>query len=150
MARFLALNERSRARAPSFNAVALDLASDLGDNNLNPNFGHADIVALPASLTTQFEMEARIKKARQQQQMGSDAESDSNRMSRIMLARMTTLEEGFRDMLQEVKGLKTGESQLGSRGTDTPPNELTKPRKPKAKKKASKKSSGEERLGSSL
>jgi len=147
MARFLAMNERGRK--PSFNAVALDLASDLGDNNHNPNFGNADVVALPASLTTQFEMAARMKKAREQQQMGSDADSDSNRMSRIMLARMTTLEEGFRDMLQEVKGLKAGESQIGSRGTATPPNELTK-RKGKAKKKPSKKSSEEERLGSSL
>ncbi|KAF2855754.1 hypothetical protein T440DRAFT_414509 [Plenodomus tracheiphilus IPT5] len=147
MATFLALNERGRE--PSFNAVALDLASDLGDNNLNPNFGNLDALALPASFTTQFEMAARMKKAREQQQKGSDADSDSNRMSRIMLARMTTLEEGFRDMLQEVKGLKTGDSQIGSRGTQTPPNEPAK-RKGKAKKRLSKRNSGDERLGSSL
>lgn len=146
MATFLALNQRDRA--PSFNAVALDLASDLGDNNLNPNFGNLDALALPASFTTQFEMAARMKKAREQQK-GSDVDSDSNRMSRIMLARMTTLEEGFRDMLQEVKGLKTGESQMGSRGSPTPPNELAK-RKGKAKKRPSKRNSGDERLGSSL
>ncbi|KAI8942688.1 hypothetical protein NX059_000737 [Plenodomus lindquistii] len=147
MATFLALNERGRE--PSFNAVALDLASDLGDNNLNPNFGNMDALALPASFTTQFEMAARMKKAREQQRKGSDADSDSNRMSRIMLARMTTLEEGFRDMLQEVKGLKAGESQVGSRGTKTPPNEPSK-RKGKAKKRPSKRNSGDERLGSSL
>lgn len=147
MATFLALNQRSRE--PSFNAVALDLASDLGDNNLNPNFGNLDALALPASFTTQFEMAARMKKAREQQQKGSDGDSDSNRMSRIMLARMTTLEEGFRDMLQEVKGLKTGESQIGSRGTQSPPNETAK-RKGKAKKRPSKKNSADERLGSSL
>jgi hypothetical protein len=142
IANFLSLNNRNRE--PSFNAVALDLASDLGDNNLNPNFGNLN--ALPASFTTQFELAARMK-ARERK--NSDTESDSNRMSRIMLARMTTLEEGFRDMLQEVKGLKQGDSQVGSRGTHTPPNELSK-RKGKGKKKATRKDVGEERMGSSL
>ncbi|KAH7395051.1 hypothetical protein DE146DRAFT_789827 [Phaeosphaeria sp. MPI-PUGE-AT-0046c] len=142
IANFLALGGRNRE--PSFNAVALDLASDLGDNNLNPNF--ANLNALPASFTTQFELAARMK-AREQK--SSDTESDSNRMSRIMLARMTTLEEGFRDMLQEVKGLKQGDSQIGSRGTHTPPNEPSK-RKAKGKKKSSKKDMGEDRMGSSL
>ncbi|KAJ4368337.1 hypothetical protein N0V83_006693 [Neocucurbitaria cava] len=143
MASFLATNHRGRE--PSFNAVALDLASDIGDNNLNPNFGNLN--TLPASFTTQFELAARMKAMREQK--GSDTESDSNRMSRIMLARMTTLEEGFRDMLKEVKGLKQGDSQAGSRGTHTPPNELIK-KKGKAKKRSSRKDSGEERMGSSL
>ncbi|KAF1919797.1 hypothetical protein BDU57DRAFT_153114 [Ampelomyces quisqualis] len=138
------LDLNNRNREPSFNAVALDLASDLGDNNLNPNFGN--VHTLPASFTTQFELAARMK-ARVRK--NSDTESDSNRMSRIMLARMTTLEEGFRDMLQEVKGLKQGESQVGSRGIHTPPNELSK-RKGKAKKKFTKKEVGEVRMGSSL
>ncbi|OAL03930.1 hypothetical protein IQ06DRAFT_324421 [Phaeosphaeriaceae sp. SRC1lsM3a] len=142
IANFLALANRNRE--PSFNAVALDLASDIGDNNLNPNF--ANLNALPASFTTQFELATRMK-AREQK--NSDTESDSNRMSRIMLARMTTLEEGFRDMLQEVKGLKQGDSQVGSRGTHTPPNEPSK-RKGKGKKKSSKKDMGEDRMGSSL
>jgi hypothetical protein len=72
-------------------------------------------------------------------------------MSRIMLARMTTLEEGFRDMLQEVKGLKQGESQVGSRGTHTPPNEPSK-KKGKGKKKnvPARKDFAEDRMGSSL
>ncbi|KAL6710045.1 hypothetical protein ACN47E_009836 [Coniothyrium glycines] len=148
MANFLAANHRSRE--PSFNAVALDLASDLGDNNLNPNFGNLDALALPGSFTTQFEMAARIRAARQAQ-ASSDVDSDSNRMSRIMLARMTTLEEGFRNMLQEVKGLKTGESQKGSRGATTPPNELvTRKGKGKGKRKGGRRDGGEERMGSSL
>lgn len=137
-----------RTREPSFNAVALDLASDLGDNNLNPNFGNLN--ALPASFTTQFELAARMKaRDRERERKDSDADSDSNRMSRIMLARMTTLEEGFRDMLQEVKGLKQGDSQVSSRGTHTPPNEMSK-KKGKAKKKTGKRDYEEERMGSSL
>ncbi|KAH3966157.1 hypothetical protein HBH98_095950 [Parastagonospora nodorum] len=145
IANFLSLANRNRE--PSFNAVALDLASDIGDNNLNPNF--ANLNALPASFTTQFELAARMKAARERK--NSDTESDSNRMSRIMLARMTTLEEGFRDMLQEVKGLKQGESQVGSRGTHTPPGEASK-KKGKGKKKigVAKKDFAEDRMGSSL
>jgi hypothetical protein len=139
------LSKTNLNREPSFNAIALDLASDLGDNNLNPNFGNLN--GLPASFTTQFEMAARMK-AREMQK-GSDNDSDSNRMSRIMLARMTTLEEGFRDMLQEVKGLKQGESQMGSRA-HTPPNE-PKTKKGKGKKKSVRRDSEEERrMGSSL
>jgi len=40
-------------------------------------------------------------------------------VSRIMLARMTTLEEGFRDVLREVKGLRRedgGTSREESKG----------------------------------
>jgi hypothetical protein len=144
------LSQNNRDREPSFNAIALDLASDLGDNNLNPNFDNLN--TLPASFTTQFGLAARMK-AREKQQKGSDSDSDSNRMSRIMLARMTTLEEGFRDMLQEVKGLKQGDSQATSRGTHTPPNEAAGKKKGKAKKKNTRRSSGDEketRMGSSL
>ncbi|KAF1838084.1 hypothetical protein BDW02DRAFT_489936 [Decorospora gaudefroyi] len=140
-------SKSNMAREPSFNAIALDLASDLGDNNLNPNF--ANLNGLPASFTTQFNMAARMKALGKHKD--SDSDSDSNRMSRIMLARMTTLEEGFRDMLQEVKGLKQGDSQLGSRGTHTPPTEGATKKKGKGKKKMTRRDSGDERkLGSSL
>ncbi len=142
IAQFLALDHRERQQ--SMNTFALDLASDLGDNNLNPNFGNP--VAPPASFTTQFEIAARMK-ARESK--NSDTESDSNRMSRIMLARMTTLEEGFRDMLKEVKGLKQGESQANSRGTRTPPNELIR-KKGKARRRGDRKNSGDDRMGSSV
>jgi hypothetical protein len=140
------LGKSNMGREPSFNAIALDLASELGDNNINPNFDNLN--GLPASFTTQFEMAARMKA--HEMAKGSDHDSDSNRMSRIMLARMTTLEEGFRDMLQEVKGLKQGDSQMGSRGT-TPPNESMKKKGKAVKKKSIKRSSEEERrMGSSL
>jgi hypothetical protein len=138
-----------RNRNPSFNAIALDLASDLGDNNLNPNFGNLN--TLPASFTTQFELAARMKaRDRERERKNSDTESDSNRMSRIMLARMTTLEEGFRDMLQEVKGLKQGDSQVSSRGTHSPPNEPSKRKGKAVKKKVVRRDPVEDRMGSSL
>ena len=135
MANFVALNQRTRD--PSFNAMALDLASDLGDNRPQ-NFGA--FTGLPASFSTQFEMAAR---ARARANNGSDEES--KRMSRIMLARMTTLEEGFRDVLKEVKGLKTD----GAPST-SPPSELAKKRGKGKKRSSGKKSDVEVRIGSSV
>jgi hypothetical protein len=63
---------------------------------------------------------------------------------------MTTLEEGFRDMLQEVKGLKQGDSQVSSRGTHSPPNEPSKRKGKAVKKKVVKRDPLAERMGSSL
>jgi hypothetical protein len=121
------LSMTQRARNPSFNAMALDLASDLGDNRQQPDFGALN--NLPASFSTQLEMAARAR-ARAQKESGSDNE-ETKRMSRIMLARMTTLEEGFRDVLKEVKGLVKG-----SEGTVSPPLEGAK-KKGRGKKKLS-------------
>ncbi len=149
LSNFLALERQNRT--PSFAAIALDLASDLGDNNNNPNFGNLNTI--PASFTTQFELAARARAEARMERKGSDNDSDSNRMSRIMLARMTTLEEGFRDVLKEVKGLRVGDSSAaGSQRTQTPPNEridLAK-KKGKPKKRGNKKGSGEDVFGSSL
>jgi hypothetical protein len=136
VADFVSLNQRQRD--PSFNAMALDLASDLGDNRPQ-NFGGFN--GLPASFSTQIEMAARARRGNQ-----GSGDEESKRMSRIMLARMTTLEEGFRDVLKEVKGLKTDGAPSSS-----PPSELAR-RRNKGKKKSttSKKSDAELRIGSSV
>lgn len=137
LANFIALNQRQRE--PSFNALALDLASDIGDNRPQANaFG-----GLPLSLNTQLEMASRMRSRKS----GSDEES--TRMNRIIMARMTNMEEGFRDVLKELKGLK--KSTAGSDGTRSPPPELVK-RKGKGKKKSIRSTdiTEEERMGSSL
>ena len=135
IASFTSLNQRQRQ--PSFNAMALDLASDIGDNM--PRVGAFG--ALPASFSTQLEMAARMK---EREKAGSEEEQ---RISRIIMSRMTNLEEGFRDVLKEVKGLK--KSSVGSDGTRSPPSEMRKG-KGKAKKKIIKKEEDGPRLGSSL
>ncbi|ORY16701.1 hypothetical protein BCR34DRAFT_597411 [Clohesyomyces aquaticus] len=142
IANFLALDQRRRD--PSFNAVALDLASDLGDNRIGPDYGA--LGALPASFTTQLEMAARARV-----RAGSDDES--NRMSRIMLARMTTLEEGFRDVLNEVKGLRKGSedggpSRAGSKGQSAVEEHMKK--RGKGKKRMDRRNMEENRMGSSV
>ena len=118
--------------------MALDLASDIGDNN--PRAGAFG--GLPASFSTQIEMAARMKAAREK---GSEEEQ---RINRIIMSRMTNLEEGFRDIAKELKGLKR--SSVGSDGTRSPPSEMRKGKgKAKAKKKVERREE-EPRMGSSL
>jgi len=47
-------------------------------------------------------------------------EEESNRVNRMVLARMNTIEEGFKDILKEVKGLRsTGNSRGTSAAEET-------------------------------
>jgi hypothetical protein len=112
LASFLAMDWRK----PSFNARALDLASDLGDNRYRPD---ADTIGtIPASFGTQMEMAAYRHRLRGW--MWNDSEGDGDgggddddddddgkgatrRLNRMMLQRMNDLEEGFREVLREVK-----------------------------------------------
>jgi len=99
--------------------MALDLASDLGDNRAIPDPG-----LLSASFGTQLELAALrrhrtafLRSTDDEDGNGADidnaqifsrvrnTDTTTRRMNRLMLARMTTLEEGFRDILKEVKGL---------------------------------------------
>ncbi|KAF1810471.1 hypothetical protein P152DRAFT_475685 [Eremomyces bilateralis CBS 781.70] len=139
IAGFLALERRR----PSFSAMALDLASDLGDNRYGPD---ANVMAaMPASFSTNMEALAAAQRRpranppawdfragdgvgpsgasnirarewdREREKDRKERRRDEGRMSRIMLARMTTLEEGFREVLREVKGWRReGEARSGA------------------------------------
>ncbi|TKA63152.1 hypothetical protein B0A49_10474, partial [Cryomyces minteri] len=119
LAGFLAL-DRGNRRKPSFNAIALDLASDLGDNRHGPDpttFGGMNGMA--ASFNTQMAYATGAFGGRRQQHYAREsqtrtADDDAGMMSRIMLARMNTLEEGFRDIVKEVKEWRKDSNQ-GSR-----------------------------------
>lgn len=110
VARFLNLAARTDRRAPSFEAFALDLASDIGDNR-NVVLNNDDAPFLSGSYQPGRAQEATRKQRR--------SDEESSQMSRIMLARMNTLEEGFKDMLREVKklGSAAGSATASSRGT---------------------------------
>lgn len=87
--------------------MAFDLASDLGDNKAAPNSG---IAGMPASFATQMAFADRLRRMKSVERR-EEREEDDRRMSKLVLARMNTLEEGFREMLKEVKDMKGAEAQ---------------------------------------
>ncbi|KAL1587496.1 hypothetical protein WHR41_03963 [Cladosporium halotolerans] len=98
-------------RQPSFSARALDLASEIGDNKFIAPAGQGgEGIDFPASFSDAF-----LRRGRERRQ---EEEEDKARVSRIMLARMNTLEEGFREVLREIKGIAQagGGSRGGSEG----------------------------------
>lgn len=120
--RMLNNDRRQRPRTPSFNTYALDLASDLGDNRYGPDPGSPSYQpGVPASFSEQLLRErdmlrdlehrrreterARRKSEEDRHREREEEKEEKNMVGRIMLARMNTLEEGFREVLREVKDL---------------------------------------------
>lgn len=104
-------------RQPSFNARALDLASEIGDNKWAPGaIDVGGISGMPASFSEQLMRERELERLREtERRRGEDEENGM--VNRIMLARMHTLEEGFREVLREIKDLSqhaTGSSRRES------------------------------------
>jgi len=104
--RFLDLAADTDRRKPSVHARALDLASDIGDNRYITTAEGNSAHLLSTSFQTQLDFASQMKNCRN--------EEESNRVNRMILARMNTIEEGFKDILKEVKGLR---SAGNSRGT---------------------------------
>ncbi|KAL8782402.1 MAG: hypothetical protein Q9213_005405 [Squamulea squamosa] len=77
-------------------SLGLELGSDIGDNKA---LGGGFVGALPASFATQMAYASGAMRASQASQ-GND---DQQRMSKLMLARFNQLEEGFREVIKEVK-----------------------------------------------
>lgn len=114
-------------RQPSFNARALDLASEIGDNKFNAiggGGGHGggdDFGGIPASFSEAFLRERTFERRRQEEKKRNE-EEEKGMVNRIMLARMNTLEEGFREVLKEIKQISTSAavSRRGSEGETVP------------------------------
>jgi hypothetical protein len=115
---FLDARNRNTHRDPSFNARALDLASEIGDNkyvNASNNNGGGgggggdDYAGLSASFTSAFQRERdffeerRRREEAEEKRKRSEDDEEKGMVNRIMLARMNTLEEGFREVLKEIK-----------------------------------------------
>ncbi|KAK4617602.1 Calcium channel [Fulvia fulva] len=95
-----------RRREPSFNARALDLASEIGDNKFGPSGGYdaGGISGMPASFSEQLMRERELQRRAEEDRRRSE-EEETGMVNRIMLARMHTLEEGFREVLKEIKDM---------------------------------------------
>lgn len=95
-----------RRQAGRGSPVPLDIVSDLGDNKA---VGGGFIGAVPASFATQMGYASNGMRARATN--GQDGSDDDQRMmSRLMLARMNNMEEGFREVLKEVKEWRKGDA----------------------------------------
>ena len=95
-----------RGRSHSF---TMDLGSDIGDNKaIGGGF-----VGVPNSFATQMAYATGAMRAGQASAGGNE---DQQRMGKLMLARMNALEEGFREVLKEVKDWRKDETKSSGDG----------------------------------
>ena len=85
-----------------------DLGSDLGDNKAVVGAG-GFLGGVPSSFQTQMAFATGAMRGGG----GKGGEGDEGRLARLMLARMTTLEEGMRDIVKEVRGMTRGGGKGG-------------------------------------
>ena len=116
----MAFLDVARRGAPSFNARALDLASEIGDNKWGPAGGMdaGGISGMPASFSEQLLREREFERRREEERRRSE-EEEKGMVNRIMLARMNTLEEGFREVLKEIKDLTRSTANSSRRDSET-------------------------------
>lgn len=108
--------------------LALELGSDIGDNKA---VGGGFVGAIPASFATQMAYASGAMRASQASK-GSD---DQQRMSKLMLARFNQLEEGFREVIKEVKDWRREDVRSAD---ERPVSRKGKVRPPRTSRKAGK------------
>ncbi|KAL8930954.1 MAG: hypothetical protein Q9208_000055 [Pyrenodesmia sp. 3 TL-2023] len=113
--------DSARDRPSNF---ALELGSDIGDNKA---MGGGFIGALPASFATQMAYASNAMRAGQ----SSKGNDDQQRMSKLMLARFNQLEEGFREVIKEVKDwrkeeVRSADERPVSRKAKTRPQKIAR------------------------
>jgi hypothetical protein len=105
---FLWLDEGVRERRRR-SSLALGLGSDLGDNKA---IGGGFVGAVPSSFATQMAY------ATGGLRRPADSNGNQDMLGKLMLARMKALEEGFREVIREVKDLRREESSQSHSRTD--------------------------------
>lgn len=103
------LNNISRPPSkPHHSPLEIDLVSDIGDNKA---IGGGYVGAIPASFATQ--MAHAVGDLRQQRQVRQE---ETEMFGRLMMTRMNSLEEGFREVIHEMRENLKVKSMPGSRG----------------------------------
>ncbi|KAK5078304.1 hypothetical protein LTR64_003287 [Lithohypha guttulata] len=96
-------DRRASPGRPRRSSLEVDLVSDIGDNKA---IGGGYVGAIPSSFASQM-AHATNAMRRSQHQLREDEEKrrhDNNELfGRLMMARMNSLEEGFRDVVHEVR-----------------------------------------------
>lgn len=113
------------------NPFLFGLGSDIGDNRAIAN---EFIGGLPGSLTTEMAYATGLHRP--------ISPENQNRLSKLVLARMNNIEEGFREVIKEVKDLRRGESSRSqSQPDDFRDAQRERERKRRIEKKEGKKRS---------
>lgn len=76
------------------------------------------ISGMPNSFSEQMLRERELERRREEERRRSE-EEEKSMVNRLMLARMNTLEEGFRDILREIKTMSTANSSKVGSEADT-------------------------------
>lgn len=123
-------NGRGKRRS----SLAMDLVSDIGDNKA---IGGGYVGAIPASFASQMAHATNAMRQSQlqmQQQEQQRRNEDNDMFGRLMMARMNSLEEGFREVVHEVReSVKMATSGLASRQR-SPEREVNVQKRPKEKR----------------
>ena len=93
--------------------IPFELGSDLGDNRAAVTSGF--VGAEPSSFSTRMAAYATRGKRRM---MDSETDANNDMLSKLVLARMNNIEEGFREVIKEVKDLRREGSSRSQSGTD--------------------------------
>ncbi|KPI39095.1 uncharacterized protein AB675_4699 [Cyphellophora attinorum] len=88
-------------RNPSINNPNMDIVSDIGDNQA---IGGGYVGAIPASFATQ------VFNANQARKQRDERNDEQDRISRLMMSRLTNLEESMREVIHGVRDMAHGGS----------------------------------------
>ncbi|OTB06345.1 hypothetical protein M426DRAFT_115918 [Hypoxylon sp. CI-4A] len=126
------LNPNSRARRLS--SLDMDINSDMG-LDVHNEFG-----AVPSSFATQMAMATGQLKGLNR---SKHEREDADRMSRLVLARMKTLEEGFADVVKEMRVLRSTAPTAQNSGDDGSWRTGTSSEIPSSRRKLERKTKGD-------
>ena len=122
----------SRPRGRRRTSFLFDLGSDLGDNKAIPS---GFIGAVPPSFTTQMAYATGMHRQ-------PSPDQHQNRLSKLVLARMNNIEEGFREVLKEVKDLRREESSRSQSQSEDLVDAMRERKRRGEKKEGKKRSQG--------
>lgn len=129
----------SRPRGRRQSSFMFDLGSDLGDNK---EIANGFVGAVTPSFTTEMAYATGIRRP-------SSPDPHQDRLSKLVLARMNNIEEGFREVIKEVKDLRRGESSRSQSQLDDIQGTARDQKRNLEKKEGKKRSQGSRRTKTS-
>ncbi|KAK5059988.1 hypothetical protein LTR84_009871 [Exophiala bonariae] len=115
-------NQTKRRRS-----LEMDLVSDIGDNRA---IGEGYVGALPASFASALAQGAAVARHAKEKEMKEEQEM----FTKIMMARMNSLEEGFREVIHEMReNMRNDDNRSRSRGRAARPPAAPKEKRVKEK-----------------